>query len=65
MNFIQTMRADLGESFFFPTYFCQKEEKMEGLHEDIVDEALPIELFEEFEPRIEERQQTEDKYPWD
>lgn len=38
---------------------------MEGLHEDIVDEALPIELFEEFEPRIEVRQQTEDKYPWD
>ncbi len=38
---------------------------MEGLHEDVLDEALPIELFEEFEPRFEERQQTEDKYPWD
>jgi hypothetical protein len=37
---------------------------MEGWHEDFEDEAFPIELFEEFEPRIEDRQQQEDEYPW-
>lgn len=37
---------------------------MIGLHEDVYDEAKPIELFEEFEPRIEDRQQEEDEFPW-
>ncbi len=36
---------------------------MEGWHEDFVDEAKPIELFEEFEPRIETLTQ-ELVYPW-
>lgn len=38
---------------------------MEGLHEDLLDEAFPIELLEEFEPRVEDRQTQEVKFPWD
>lgn len=37
---------------------------MEGLHEDVLDEARPIELFEEFEPQIDDRQQVDFVYPW-
>jgi len=44
--------------------FIRRVKKMDGLHEDVYDEAKPIELFEEFEPRIEDRQQQEDEFPW-
>jgi hypothetical protein len=37
--------------------------KMEGLHEDLLDEAFPIELFEEFEPQFDNTPQ-ELVYPW-
>lgn len=36
---------------------------MEGMHEDLLDEAKPIELFEEFEPQVE-TDHREVIYPW-
>ena len=36
---------------------------MEGWHEDFSDEVFPIELYEDFEPRIETQTQ-ELVYPW-
>lgn len=36
---------------------------MEGWHEDFEDEAFPIELYEEFEPQVD-NSPMEDEYPW-
>lgn len=36
---------------------------MEGLHEDMLDEAFPIELYEDFEPQVDP-DQKELTYPW-
>ena len=36
---------------------------MEGWHEDFEDEAFPIELYEEFEPQVD-NSPMELEYPW-